>query len=74
MSALETSEVEALARALWEGRGSPAGPTHADWVDAERQLLARQAAAAAVPDAVPVNAEEKWLADIERKQEFDSRT
>jgi hypothetical protein len=74
MSALTTSEVEALARAVWEARGSPPGPTHADWIEAERQLLARQAAAAAVPDAVPRNAEEKWLEDIERKQEFDSRT
>jgi hypothetical protein len=43
-------------------------------VEAERQLLARQPAASVLPDAVPVNAEEKWLADIERKQEFDSRT
>ncbi len=73
MSALETTEVEALARQVWEQRGSPPGPAHADWLEAERQLLARQASAPSIPDAVPANAKEKWLADKERKEEFESQ-
>lgn len=70
MSAIETAEVAALAQQIWLQRGSPPGPSHADWLEAERQLLARRAAP--VPDVVPANAEEKWLTDIERKQEFES--
>jgi hypothetical protein len=61
-----------MARELWKQRGSPAGPQHADWVEAERRLLARQTSAQ-VPEDLPINAEEKWLADIERKQDFESR-
>lgn len=72
MTALDTAEVEAKAHELWKQRGSPAGPHHVDWVEAERQLLARQTSTQ-VPDDLPANAEEKWLADIERKQDFESQ-
>ena len=73
MGASETAEIEALAWRLWEQRGCPAGPSHLDWLEAERQLQARPVAPA-VADVVPANAEEKWLADIERKQEFESQS
>ena len=72
MGASETAEIEALAWQMWEQRGSPPGPSHADWLEAERQLRAQKPAP--VADVVPANAEEKWLADIERKQEFESRS
>jgi hypothetical protein len=34
-------EIALLAYALWQERGSPEGSSEEDWLNAERQLLAR---------------------------------
>ena len=43
---LDLHAIRALAYRLWESRGKPLGSPDEDWLEAERQLLSKQSAAA----------------------------
>jgi hypothetical protein len=59
---MDQHSIRALAYKLWERRGKPQGSADEDWLEAERQLMSRESAAAPASKSVDESVKQSFPA------------